>query len=101
MQIRTGSAKLPSSPLALLVRAPAGGIDGLRKRAQQVAEKPKTAFGTDELALFEHLLEVLLPLEAVFKEEASLAMILRTHIEVAEALAAAPESSSCTAQDGS
>lgn len=72
---------------------PAGGIDGLRKRAQQVAEKPKTAFGTDELALFEHLLEILLPLEAIFKEEASLAMILRTHIEVAEALAAAPEGS--------
>lgn len=72
---------------------PAGGIDGLRKRAQQVATTSKTGFGADELVLFEQFLGILAPLEMVFDEEVSLAQVLRMHIEVAEALATASESS--------
>jgi ATP-dependent helicase/nuclease subunit B len=72
---------------------PAGGLDGLRARAAQVAVDDRAAFGDTENTLLIKVLALIEPLVEVFTAEVSLAEILHAHIRTAEALAEAPEQS--------
>ncbi len=68
---------------------PSGGLDGLLRRAKVVVADKKAGFGDSDLAVLEAAINCLKPLEAVFAGGGSLDAILKVHVEVAEALAAA------------
>lgn len=70
---------------------PAGGLDGIFRRAERLVEDKKSAIGQQELALIKTLVRILKPLEKAMQEPASLKHVLLTHIEVAEALCDQPD----------
>lgn len=70
---------------------PAGGLDGLLKRAKAVAADKKAGFGDGDLAVLEAAIKCLKPLEAAFVQEMPLDALLKVHVEVAETLAASDE----------
>ncbi len=70
---------------------PAGGLDGIVRRIEALAEDKKSAIGQQELALVQTLVRLLKPMEITLQEPASLKQVLLTHIEVAEALCDQPD----------
>ncbi|UTW58582.1 double-strand break repair protein AddB [Kordiimonas sp. SCSIO 12603] len=67
---------------------PAGGADGLLKRASVAAEDGRNRFQKDDIPFLEEALDAFLPLLGAFDSDASLSELLRAHIECAEMLAA-------------
>ncbi len=66
---------------------PAGGAEGLRKRAIVVAADEKNKFSDEDMDLLDTALDAFLPLQAVFDSGVALSEILQAHIECAELLA--------------
>ena len=67
---------------------PAGGADGLLKRASVAAEDDRNRFQQADIPLLEEALDAFLPLLGAFDSDASLSELLKAHIECAEMLAA-------------
>ncbi|WP_417449928.1 double-strand break repair protein AddB [Kordiimonas sp.] len=67
---------------------PAGGLDGLIARAKAAVSDKKADFNAEDLAVVEKVIACLRPLEAALANAEPLDLLLKTHTEVAEALAA-------------
>ncbi|WP_262692120.1 double-strand break repair protein AddB [Kordiimonas aestuarii] len=67
---------------------PAGGLDGLVARANAAGHDKKADFNVEDLAVVEKVIACLRPFEAALANGEPLDLLLKTHTEVAEALAA-------------
>lgn len=70
---------------------PAGGLQGLLAHARKIARDKKAVFAETDLVVITSVVDLLTPMENALKEGHPLSDILRTHVMVAEALAASDE----------